>query len=117
VARTARACVVCIDEFGVFWAFYPEEDDCVANRCTKEADDGKKEEPIVPALRSHISWAIEVGTSVSPDAPLADPGVRNYRTGLLRKTRTWNRPGHRVPESIPDASRELDTLAGSNRVP
>jgi hypothetical protein len=33
------------------------------------------------------SWdsKIEVGTPVSPDAPLADPGVRNYRTGLLRK--------------------------------
>ena len=25
-----------------------------------------------------------------PDAPLADPGVRNYRTGLLRNARRWN---------------------------
>ncbi len=33
---------------------------------------------------------IEVGTPVSPDAPLADPGVRNYRRGLLRKARTRN---------------------------
>jgi hypothetical protein len=24
------------------------------------------------------------------DAPLADPGVRNYRTGLLRNARRWN---------------------------
>ena len=24
------------------------------------------------------------------DAPLADPGVRNYRTGLLRNVRRWN---------------------------
>ena len=25
-----------------------------------------------------------------PDAPLADPGVRNYRSGLLRTARRWN---------------------------
>ena len=25
-----------------------------------------------------------------PGAPLADPGVRNYRTGLLRNARRWN---------------------------
>jgi hypothetical protein len=28
------------------------------------------------------------------DAPLADPGVRNYRTGLLRKARSWNDDHH-----------------------
>jgi hypothetical protein len=29
-----------------------------------------------------------------PDAPLADPGVRNYRTGLLRNARRWNHDLH-----------------------
>ena len=33
-----------------------------------------------------VSWAIEVGTAVTR-RPLADPGVRNYRTGLLGGTR------------------------------
>jgi len=28
------------------------------------------------------------------DAPLADPGVRNYRTGLLRNARRWNHDHH-----------------------
>jgi len=28
------------------------------------------------------------------DAPLADPGVRNYRTGLLRNARRWNQDHH-----------------------
>ena len=53
---------------------------------------------------------IEVGTPVSPDAPLADPGVRNYRTGLLRKTRKLEPTPALWPEFVPDASRELDTF-------
>lgn len=33
---------------------------------------------------SGLFLPIEVGTPVAPDAPLADPGVRNYRTGIIR---------------------------------
>lgn len=32
-----------------------------------------------------VVFEIEVGTPVSPAASLADSGVRNYRTGLIRK--------------------------------
>jgi hypothetical protein len=44
--------------------------------------DGSHNGSVIGVLNSST---IEVGTPVSPDAPLADPGVRNYRTGLLRK--------------------------------
>jgi hypothetical protein len=46
--------------------------------------------------------SIEVGTPVSPDAPLADPGVRNYRTGLLKMTRKWSQREHSVSEPPPE---------------
>lgn len=55
-----------------------------------------------------VLLAIEVGTPVSRP-PLADPGVRNYRSGLVRKARTRNQCRQRVPEPVSIASREFDT--------
>jgi hypothetical protein len=47
---------------------------------------------------------------MGPQSSMPDPGVRNDSTSLLWMARTSNRLGHRVPESISDASRELDTF-------
>jgi hypothetical protein len=47
---------------------------------------------------------------------LADPGVRNYRTGLLRESAHETGIAHMVPEPVSIASRELDAVAGSIRV-
>ena len=56
-----------------------------------------------------------------PDGPLADPGVRFSRTGLLRETRTaweWlsvSRAFTTTPSHF--ASRELDTFYGESSSP
>ncbi len=65
-----------------------------------------------PAAR-HIFLAIEVGTPVSPDAPLADPGVRNYRTGLLRKRALETSSDTECQNRLPMQAGRLTRCSGS----
>ncbi len=62
---------------------------------------------------SSLSLLIEVGTPVSPDAPLADPGVRNYRTGLLRKRAHETNPDTECQNRLPLQAGSLTQLMGS----